>query len=142
MLSLHLILMALGVILVLGFIYLFRRQLLAFALHRGIGLIQRLALRVVLAVSDSEELPGWILVKETNGHTSLGLLTQRGPRVSTVFLPTGPRLFPGQLRFITNENWRSLDLDFEEGLTMLLTLGMLPETKSLSSNIWNRMEEF
>lgn len=133
-----------GVLVILGFVYLFRWQLANFAVQRGITLIQRLAVRAVLAVGDSRHrLPRWVLIK--NAHSqgfTIGLLTQLGTHSSTVFIPSGPRLFPGQLLFIKNEHYRDLEVDFEEGLQMTISLGLLPESEEIARKIWSRMEEF
>lgn len=144
MISMYVILAIIGIILLGGFLYLFRRQVMSYALGRGISLIQRLALQVVWMITGPEKgLPRWVLLKDpATARCSIGVLTQPGPTYSTIFLPSGPRLFPGQMVFVENIHWRYLEVDFEEGLEMLISLGLLPGTEKISQKIWKRMEEF
>lgn len=144
MVNMYVILAILGVLILSGFLYLFRRQITSYAINRGITIVQRLAFQVVWMVNGSENgMPRWVLVKEpASACYTMGVLTQLGPKCSTIFAPSGPRLFPGQTVFLANEHWRYLDVEFEEGLEMIISMGLLPGTEDISHKIWQRMEEF
>lgn len=140
----YVILAIAGILILGGFLYLFRRQVMAYALSRGISLVQRLVFQVVWLINSPEKgLPRWVLLKDpASARYTMGVMTQPGPTYSTVFVPSGPRLFPGQTVFVENIHWRYLEVDFEEGLEMLISLGLLPGTEDISHKIWKRMEEF
>lgn len=103
--------------------------------------MQRFILKVIITVGDHE--PEWVLVEfPTAGQFSLGILTETVKDKSTIFIPSGPKLIPGQMIFIKKQQMRKLNISFDEGIKMLISLGLLPETKDISRKIWKRMEEF
>ncbi len=130
-----------GILLLLGLIYFLREQLIFLAINRGISMIQRLILKIIITVGNTE--PRWVVLQYTTPETfTLGLLTQSGTKQATIYLPTGPRLIPGQLVFVNNNKWRPLNISFEEGLKMFISLGLMSDTQKTAQEIWLRMEEF
>ena len=131
------------IVLILGIIiiYLYRRKIMPFLVSRGVSLFQKIILKVFLSVNDRE--PEWILVKfQAKKKYLLGLLCQEGEDKATIFIPSGPRFFPGETVFMDNNQWRELDLSFEEGMRMLITFGLTDESRVISEKIWNKMEDF
>ncbi|AZR72936.1 hypothetical protein BBF96_05735 [Anoxybacter fermentans] len=136
------ILLGLVILLIAGLLYLLRRQLMLLAINRGILIIQKLILKILTTLGDYKA-PKWVLVEyPSKGIFTLGILSQTGKTRSTIYIPSGPRLIPGQTVFLDNNNWHHLDLDFEEGLRIIITLGLDPGTGKISHKIWNRMEDF
>lgn len=137
----YLIIFVLSGLFILSMIYLFRKQLMYLIIKRGSSIIKRFIFNLTRTFGDFE--PKWVLTKyPTNDTYTLGLITQWGPKFSTIFLPSGPRLVPGKLIFVANNRWHYLNIEFEDGLKMLVTLGLVSETKTTAEEIWNRMEEF
>lgn len=141
--SSYVIVAGLGILFFLALAYLLRRQLLSLVLNQGISLIERLAIQIIfLVLRPGAEFPHWALLKEPGiKRTTMVLVTHAGSKISTVFLPSGPRLFPGQTVFIDNEHLHALDIEFEQGLRMVISMGLLPETLETSQKIWRRMED-
>ncbi len=131
-----------GILLLLGLIYLLKQQIILFALNRGISIIQKLILKVFITVSDATE-PIWVLVEyPAKDRFTLGILSQTGEIKSTIYIPSGPRIIPGQVIFIDNKNWQHLNISFEEGLKVIITMGLASGTNEISRKIWSRMEDF
>lgn len=129
-----------GVIFVLTLLFSLRQRFMLLFVNRGISVIQRVALKGILSVNDGKE-PRWVLVEyPTAERYSLGLLSQEGDKQGTIYLPSGPKLIPGQLIFLSNDKWQLLDLSFEEGLRVLVTMGLTEDSQQISDKIWNRME--
>ena len=139
--KLALLIIGAGIFLIIALLYLLRKQVLLFGINRIISIMQRFILKVIVTVGDHE--PEWVLVEfPAPGQFSLAILTESYKDKSTVFVPSGPKLIPGQMVFIRKHQMRILNISFDEGIKMLISLGLLPETNCISKEIWRRMEEF
>lgn len=120
-------------------LYLQRGRVLMWLFGRGAAAAGRV-IRQVLSVAGVDD-PRWVLVcYPSAAHWRLGLVTARANGKASVYIPASPQLTAGELVFVDEKHIRELpDLDFDEGLEVLLSFGYAPERALAIAKILARL---
>lgn len=120
---------------VMALLYVRRGQVLLWLLGQGTGTLERILLQTL--GSGGRDLK-WVIIRPPHLKMEvLGVVTAETDQKVAVFVPSAPKLLPGQLVFTEQRQVRELPgLTLREGLELLVTLGYAPNAPDAVAKVF------